>query len=89
MKPPSGVNTAPNVLADAAQNLTTNFRTVAPVLDWVNTVFGHLIQPQESAQPAYEALDRHRAEPVSGPAVTVLGADAHTDLPRGRRFDPA
>ena len=63
-------------------SLTTNFRTVAPVLDWVNTVFGGLIQPQESAQPAYEALDRHRAEPVSGPAVTVLGADAHTDLPR-------
>ena len=29
-------------------SLTTNFRTVAPILDWVNTVFGQLIQPKRA-----------------------------------------
>jgi ATP-dependent exoDNAse (exonuclease V) beta subunit len=63
-------------------SLTTNFRTVPPVLDWVNTVFGRLIQARDHAQPAYEPLDHHRP-PIAGHAsVTVLGADAHEDLPR-------
>ena len=63
-------------------SLTTNFRTVAPVLDWVNHVFAKLIQYDKRGQPAYEPLDRHRDGPPSGPAVTVLGAEAHADLPR-------
>jgi ATP-dependent exoDNAse (exonuclease V) beta subunit len=63
-------------------SLTTNFRTVSPVLDWVNAAFGELIQYDAEGQPAYEALDHHRAEPPSGPPVTVLGAEAHDDLPR-------
>ncbi len=62
-------------------SLTTNFRTVEPVLDWVNAVFGQLIQPAEGAQPAYVALDRHRPPPGHGPGVMVLGAQAHDDLP--------
>ena len=63
-------------------SLTTNFRTVSPVLDWLNAVFGRLIQAEPGGQPAYQALDDYRGAPTSGPAVTVLGAVAHTDLPR-------
>ncbi|WP_028047593.1 exodeoxyribonuclease V subunit beta [Cellulomonas sp. URHE0023] len=63
-------------------SLTTNFRTVAPVLDWVNTVFSQLITPTPEAQPAYEPLDQFRDELGRGDAVVVLGAEAHTDLPR-------
>lgn len=62
--------------------LTTNFRTVGHVLDWVNAVFGSVIQYEPEAQPSYEALDTHRAEPGEGPAVVVLGRDEHTDKPK-------
>ncbi|MEJ7795807.1 MAG: UvrD-helicase domain-containing protein [Nocardioides sp.] len=63
-------------------HLTTNFRTVAPILDWVNGVFGELIEFQADGQPAYEALGAYRHETGTGAAVTVLGGSAHTDLPR-------
>ncbi|NUU18473.1 UvrD-helicase domain-containing protein [Cellulomonas humilata] len=63
-------------------SLTTNFRTVAPVLDWVNTAFSQLITATPQAQPAYEPLDQFRDELGRGSAVVLLGADAHTDLPR-------
>ncbi len=63
-------------------SLTTNFRTVDPVLRWVNAVFGTLIQPEPGGQPGYVPLGCDRADVGSGPAVTVLGAEAHTDLPR-------
>ncbi|HTK67707.1 MAG TPA: UvrD-helicase domain-containing protein [Pseudonocardia sp.] len=61
--------------------LTTNFRTVGPILDWVNAVFGTLITEVPDAQPAYEPLGGHRADTGEGTAVTVLGADAHDDKP--------
>ena len=65
--------------------LTTNFRTVPAILQWINTVFGTLIQPQESAQPSYQSLSPHRTNPTSatsaagssssaGPAVTSSAA---------------
>ena len=57
--------------------LTTNFRTVAPILNWVNDVFGQLIQPQAGMQPQYQPLDPSRAIPTVGASVTVLGADEH------------
>jgi ATP-dependent exoDNAse (exonuclease V) beta subunit len=62
-------------------NLQTNFRAVAPILDWVNAVFGSLITPQFEAQPAYHPLVAARPDAGVGPAVTVLGADAHQDRP--------
>ena len=65
--------------------LTTNFRTVPAILQWINTVFGTLIQPQESAQPSYQSLSPHRTNPTTatsaagssssaGPAVTSSAA---------------
>ncbi|GAA1510961.1 ATP-dependent exoDNAse (exonuclease V) beta subunit [Agromyces terreus] len=63
-------------------SLVTNFRTVPPVIDWVNAVFGQVIVEQPGLQPAYEALAPHRAAEshggaLIGPPVTVLGADPH------------
>jgi ATP-dependent helicase/nuclease subunit A len=66
----------------AEVRLSTNFRTVEPILTWVNDVFGELIQYQTDGQPAFEPLGSHRPETGHGPAVTVLGAVAHADLPR-------
>ena len=57
-------------------SLTVNFRTTAPIIKWINDVFGELIQPEEGSQPEYVALTAHRenAAPI-GPAVALLGAD--------------
>ena len=56
--------------------LTVNFRTTAPIIDWVNHVFGELIRFEPGSQPEYVPLSAHRedAAPV-GPAVAVLGAE--------------
>jgi len=59
-------------------SLTTNFRTVDPILTWVNQVFSQLITEEPDRQPPYEPLDSYRVQPPPhGPAVTVLGAKAH------------
>jgi ATP-dependent helicase/nuclease subunit A len=64
--------------------LSTNFRTVAPILDWVNAVFGELIKHEAGGQPSYEPLGCYRRETGQGPAVTVLGATPHANLPRAK-----
>ncbi|WP_370614328.1 UvrD-helicase domain-containing protein [Mumia sp. Pv 4-285] len=66
--------------ADDHVTLTSNFRTVDPVLQWVNGVFGEVIQAEPGTQPSYVPLDSHRTDaPPVGPAVSVLGRDEHTD----------
>ena len=63
--------------------LTANFRTAEPVIDWVNAVFGALTAepPQNDidvpSQPDYVALDPVRPAPPVGPPVSVLGRGAH------------
>ena len=60
--------------------LTVNFRTTAPIIEWVNHVFGALIQYEPASQPDYMALTAHRTDAApTGPAVGVLGADPLTD----------
>ena len=63
--------------------LTTNFRTVAPVIAWVNHVFAAMMTaPPENelpfgSQPDYIALDPRRAAPPEGFPVSVIGRTAH------------
>jgi ATP-dependent exoDNAse (exonuclease V) beta subunit len=57
--------------------LTTNFRTTASVVAWVNTVFDRLIVAEPGSQPAYRALDADRGDAPGGTNVVVLGAEAH------------
>lgn len=57
--------------------LTTNFRTVAPILDWVNVVFEQLIRPEPGSQPTYQPLTAYRGAVPGGPPVVILGATAH------------
>lgn len=74
-------------------SLTTNFRTVPQIIDWVNVVFGEVIQEKPGAQPAYEPLSPHREpEGLVGASVTVLGADPHppkTTVARQREAEAA
>ena len=75
--------------------LTANFRTVEPIIDWVNAAFGMLMaepsdeDTQAPSQPDYIALHAERGAPPSGPAVSVIGTDpqptgARADVLRGR-----
>ncbi|MEO7428332.1 MAG: UvrD-helicase domain-containing protein, partial [Acidimicrobiales bacterium] len=68
--------------------LTANFRTVEPIIHWVNTTFTELMgeEPDHdlalSSQPPYAALQAQRGEVAGeaghgGPAVTVVGTDPH------------
>ena len=63
-------------------SLTANFRTVAPVVEWVNHTLGALMAeaPAQSdlpSQPRYVALDAVRPDPPDGPPVAVLGRLDH------------
>ena len=58
------------------EGLATNFRSVKPIIDWVNDVFGRMIQPSPGSQPEYAPLDSVRAPVPQGSPVTVLGAQA-------------
>lgn len=67
---------ARGVFTTTPRRLTRNFRSTKPVIDWVNQVFGQLINHEEGSQPDYSALDAVRDE-VPGPGVVLLGGDAH------------
>jgi len=46
---------------DGAAQLKTNFRTMKPIVDWVNTMFGdQMAEEVANSQPRYEALNAHR-----------------------------
>ncbi len=59
--------------------LTTNFRSSAPVIDWVNRVFSEVIVAAEESQPGYTPLRAVRPAPRQGPGVMVLGHQPHED----------
>ncbi len=65
-----------------AVELTANFRTVEPIIDWVNATFRTLLEeePDEDvphSQPQYIDLDAQRAALDVGPPVAVVGSDPH------------
>ena len=64
-------------LGARAVELSRNFRTTQPVIDWINAVFGELIVFSEGAQPEYRALSATRPAAPVGPSIAVLGAAAH------------
>ena len=60
--------------------LTTNFRTVAPVLDWVNAYFSSVMaQEQAGKQPRYEPLSPWRDPSPGGDHRPVLLGGPHAD----------
>jgi hypothetical protein len=67
--------------------LTANFRTTEPVIEWVNAVFGRLLIPSAGSglpvesQPSYVPLQAVRPEAPAGPPVTVLGREEHPKGP--------
>jgi len=57
------------------RRLTRNFRTAAPVVDFVNAVFEDLIVATPDSQPEYVALEAVRGAPPAGPPVVLLGSE--------------
>ena len=58
----------------ATASLNTNFRSVSPIIDWVNEVFAMLIVEAPGSQPDYIPLASWRQAGPVGPSVAVLGA---------------
>ena len=69
--------------AGGAVALQANFRTVAPVIDWVNHTFATLLgeapdtDVPHPSQPDYVELLAQRGAPPVGPPVAVIGPDPH------------
>jgi ATP-dependent helicase/nuclease subunit A len=66
--------------------LDTNFRTVEPILTWINAVYAKVIQAEPQAQPPYLPLRAAREETPRGPAVVLLGSQEHTDKPNAEEL---
>jgi ATP-dependent exoDNAse (exonuclease V) beta subunit len=77
--------------ADGLVELTSNFRTVDPVIAWVNRTFGALLAESPDhdipvpSQPDYVGLDAQRPAPPAGPPVAVVGSIPH---PKGTLAEP-
>jgi ATP-dependent exoDNAse (exonuclease V) beta subunit len=62
--------------------LSTNFRTGAPIIEWVNHAFAALmaeppgVDAPLASQPDYVPLHAVRPAPPTGPAVSILGRTA-------------
>lgn len=81
--------------------LTANFRTTEPIIEWANAVFGSLMSPAgpsrsaADTQPTYVALQAVRPAAPDGPPVSVLGRSEHPpkasadDLRRAEAADVA
>jgi ATP-dependent helicase/nuclease subunit A len=70
---------ADQVGADGA-TLSANFRSSAPVIRWVNHVFGRLIEAQPDTQPAYQPLAACRPHHLEHGSVHLIGVGEHADL---------
>ncbi len=66
-----------------AVELTANFRTVEPIIEWVNDTFATLLGEEPDtetpfpSQPPYVALQAQRQPAPVGPPVAVVGGEPH------------
>ena len=67
-------------LIGASEQLTQNFRTGRPIVEWVNATFGSLIQAVHDSQPAYLPLLPVRDAPAAGPPVAFIGTEHDAKL---------
>ena len=81
----------PTRSAPTAPRSSANFRSSAPVIDWVNArLRASSSRPSPTTQPAYRPLDACRPTDLDHGSVHVLGADEHDDLgDDGARRRPA
>lgn len=68
------------VFATEVAAFTTNFRSVRPIVDWLNAVFSEVIGEARTHQPAYRPADAHREETASEVAAVTLLASPSSEL---------
>ncbi len=68
---------AREALTNDVVQLTTNFRTTAPIIEWINAVFSRLIQEKPGAQAAFVPLHSPRDGASAGPHVVTFGHEHH------------
>ncbi|MCC7075989.1 MAG: UvrD-helicase domain-containing protein [Acidimicrobiia bacterium] len=67
-----------------AVHLIENFRTVGPVLEWVNDLFGELMPAEvDKCQPAYQPLVAHRTPAADADHRPVLLGGPHAEVRAG------
>jgi ATP-dependent helicase/nuclease subunit A len=66
---------------DAAVSLTQNFRTVEPIVAWVNAVFDALMPEATPSQPRYRPLVAARAPSAPSVHLVTRFGPAHPDAP--------
>jgi ATP-dependent helicase/nuclease subunit A len=67
---------AQDVFADPALHLTENFRTVASIVDFINTLFDSWMNDADAgAQPDYVALTPHVPDHETSPTVVTIGEE--------------
>ena len=76
----------------SSATLNVNFRTTAPIVDWINSTFSKLIAGDAASggtglQPDYAPLHPWRPALGSGPAVVTLGTQAHLSKRNGGSLD--
>lgn len=67
-------------LVGSSEQLTQNFRTCEPIVEWVNGTFSTLIQETAGSQPAYLPLLPVRDAAPAGPPVAFFGAEHGSKL---------
>lgn len=67
--------TARDDLVGESAQLSRNFRTGEPIVEWVNATFSKLITKEGNSQPDYQALIADRAGPAIGQPVAFIGRE--------------
>jgi ATP-dependent helicase/nuclease subunit A len=62
------------LFAGVTHEIAQNFRSVRPIIDWVNKTFAAVMHREEGVQPAYIALEHHPDFKAGDGAVTYLDA---------------
>ncbi|MCZ0732515.1 UvrD-helicase domain-containing protein [Mycolicibacterium iranicum] len=73
--------TARDELVGSSRQLSRNFRTGEPIVNWVNTTFAKLIVREGVSQPEYQALLAERDGPPVGPPVAYFGREHNRQSP--------
>ncbi|MPZ98415.1 MAG: AAA family ATPase [Dehalococcoidia bacterium] len=64
---------------DDLEHLTRNFRSVPPVIQWVNALFGALIGKARRGQAGYVPLVAHRPSLREQPSVYLMGEEVNAN----------
>ena len=68
---------ARNKFTTEVTELSTNFRSVTPIIEWINAVFNNLIEYETGSQPEYKSLVPLRDPAPYGPGIGLIGQSAH------------